>query len=176
MIKYKNVNSFNDLLNLNISFIKGEIDKTIYHLGPLDKETDEIKKEILEINQKGLLTTQSQPGGLNFIGYRQRPYLKFFINKNTENFNKIKNFLLSNDLYFYRIFNIHNSETIKNFDCDLIITKEINSNEPFTVINESDNEFESFPDIINKDFYIIEIIYSKYQNFNIFQELLMILN
>lgn len=60
---YKSVKTWSDLINTNIDFMNGKINKTFYHNGPLNKEThnNSIFEPCIELNKLQLLTHNSQP-------------------------------------------------------------------------------------------------------------------
>lgn len=75
--------TFSELIDVNIKFLKGEINESPWHCGPLNGESFSILDKLIEINEKGLLTTSSQPGVFNFIEnvgpYHQKAYVSGFI-------------------------------------------------------------------------------------------------
>jgi len=173
---YEKTKTFQDLIDLNLLFINGKIDQTIYHLGCLDNETLPYIEELIKINQLGLLTVESQPGYLFHNKYRQRAYIKFFINKDNIYLKRI----IKNNKLYYRITeypylkrNILYEYNISN----LTITKESDTDNQYSVIPDyPTNEFEEYSEIINNNYYIIELVHNNYQTFNIFQYLLDLIN
>jgi hypothetical protein len=73
--------NFADLCQANIRFLNGELDTSPYHLGPINSETYPILDDIIELNKRGLLTTNSQPGCqiIDYLGkdYQQNAYITF---------------------------------------------------------------------------------------------------
>src|ERR1043165_4856579 len=65
--------TFEDLCNLTVAWLKGAIDYVPGNGGPPDPETDELKDFLIDLNQKGFLTTFSQPAEvLTENGFAQR--------------------------------------------------------------------------------------------------------
>ncbi len=58
--------SWQSILDFYQQFLKGEVDSCPTHGGPLDPESSEILKELLEINRLGVLTIDSQPASRSF--------------------------------------------------------------------------------------------------------------
>lgn len=56
------VKTWEDLCAINIRFLKGEIDKTYYHLGPTDPETEPLLPALIKLNTLGFYSTNGQPG------------------------------------------------------------------------------------------------------------------
>ena len=145
--------SFDDLINNNIEFIKGNIKETIYHLGPLDEETLPHVDELININNAGYLTVESQPG-LVSENLLQRGYLKFYTHN--KNLSKVKNFIDFNKNYNIIIYNYpfdsilyQNFSTTNNFIEVLTVDEgEIYS----TVDSENTFELEEYSSIINQGY------------------------
>ena len=55
-------NTFEDLIELQIDFLKGDRYCTIYHIGPIYDDTKKKSDVLIKINQKGFITTNSQTG------------------------------------------------------------------------------------------------------------------
>jgi hypothetical protein len=75
---YSNVKCWDDLIQTNLKFLKGEINEIFYHGGPIDQETREpmFLKGLIELNKMGFYTTNSQPTSDNNM-IRQKSYLEF---------------------------------------------------------------------------------------------------
>lgn len=61
---YKNIKTWDELIQTNVDFIKGKYYRTFYHGAPLDDETINNRQyynSILKINELGLFTVCSQP-------------------------------------------------------------------------------------------------------------------
>ncbi len=99
---YNNVNTWEDLCNTNILFIKGRFKKTFYHNGPLDNETFEnfnFYNDILQLNEKQIFTHNSQPT-INEDGVMQKSYLNFCCQQDI-GYKLLPKLLLCDDIYFY---------------------------------------------------------------------------
>lgn len=78
-------------IDLNRRFIKGESNCTIYHCGPLDAESENLKSSLLNLHDYGILTHESQPFNKRiravrepwkdgwWIQQHQRPFLTFLL-------------------------------------------------------------------------------------------------
>ena len=89
--------SFTDLRDVNIRFLKGEIYDTPYHLGPICKETTTILQNIIRLNERGFITTGSQPSYEEDGQILQRSYIQGFINM--KKIFSLVNFVKQNNLY-----------------------------------------------------------------------------
>lgn len=80
-MNFEKSQNFSELCQANIRFLKSELDRSPYHLGPICPETYSILDDLIEINQNGLLTTNSQPGCQikDYLGrdYQQNAYITF---------------------------------------------------------------------------------------------------
>jgi hypothetical protein len=62
-IAYESAESIDDLKRMNIAFLKGELQATAYHFGPLLAESAPLVDKLVALNELDFLTTGSQPGG-----------------------------------------------------------------------------------------------------------------
>jgi hypothetical protein len=82
-MSFKKAKNFEDLVKCNVQFLKGKLDKTPYHLGPLADESDLIKDELIELSEKyNILTLESQPAINNMPDNIQREYIVGCIKSN----------------------------------------------------------------------------------------------
>jgi hypothetical protein len=85
---FRSAQTFDELLELNLKFVRGELSETSYHLAPLSDETMNapgMVDRLIEFHERGVMTIGSQPGmwrttltdtsGL-FVEARQMPYLQ----------------------------------------------------------------------------------------------------
>ncbi|KAI4706174.1 hypothetical protein J4E89_009228 [Alternaria sp. Ai002NY15] len=78
---------WNALLQLNLLFIRGEVDVNPNHLAPLNEESIPLVPGLIELHKYGILTCNSQPfekssefiTGKGWVQKRQRPYLHFML-------------------------------------------------------------------------------------------------
>lgn len=78
---------WNALLQLNLLFIRGEVDINPDHLGPLNEESMPLVTGLIKLHEYGILTCNSQPfekssefiTGKGWLQKRQRPYLHFML-------------------------------------------------------------------------------------------------
>ena len=75
MTPWSEVRTFEELCEVNIRFLRGELPESPCHFGPPDPETSEIREALIELNRRGFLTTDSQPGILSSPHERQRAYV-----------------------------------------------------------------------------------------------------
>ena len=73
---YLDARSFQDLLNLNIEFLKGSLPSPIYGFSEqyLDFETLSFLDELVECNRLGFMTTDSQQGFIDYFPSNQSIY------------------------------------------------------------------------------------------------------
>lgn len=113
---YSKVKTWQDLINTNISFIKGEIPETFYHGGPLDEETTNNKDfydAILEMNEKGLFTDESQPY-IKTNNSGQQSYVSFYVQISRAE--TLKNLLKEDDTIFFECVDYYNNTQYDNFE------------------------------------------------------------
>lgn len=58
---WKACEGFDQLIELNRKYLRGEIESTPYHLGPIKTETVPLVQDLLQLHDRRLLTTNSQP-------------------------------------------------------------------------------------------------------------------
>ena len=78
-IAYESAESIDDLKRMNIAFLKGELQATAYHFGPLLAESAPLIDKLVALNELDFLTTGSQPGGTfrsQGTSYMQRFYVE----------------------------------------------------------------------------------------------------
>lgn len=100
---YELVKDVRDLQALNLMFLRGLLDSTTYHGGPLDEESDLIADDLYTINLFGFLSVASQPY-MEFMGVlpedrgklvKQRPFIAGYYPR--EKVNLLINRLKQND-------------------------------------------------------------------------------
>jgi len=165
---YANAKNHNDLLDLNIKFLHGSLNKTIYHFGSIDSETIPILSLLVSINEKKLLTVESQPY-INEKTLKQKPYLKLFSSlTNVQLLMK-----LEDKGYFIRVYDRYN-KSIKYisslFNFPFTITK-INEKVHTAISVYVDDEFKDY----NAEQFIVEIVYPTYDDMNLFNDILDIM-
>jgi hypothetical protein len=79
-IDYSNAKTFRQLLAVNIAFLVGYLPESLWHSGIPDPETETIIDSLVEINNNGILTVNSQPGML-LNDHKQKGYVEGFIQK-----------------------------------------------------------------------------------------------
>lgn len=133
---FNEVSTWDELLLTNLKFIKGEIDHTLYHAGPLDKETEPLKEILYEINRRGFFTIGGQPSCIiecgdlqekygraaNTITY-QRGYIEGFFNDKVVGCKFIDYIKKRNDCYY--LINEFTNDTMKtNTNMEIQINEE----------------------------------------------------
>ena len=133
--------SFTELIQYNLKFLNGELDKTFYHGGPVDPETLPLLDKLKSINSLGFFTIAGQPSlceGPTFISktkkvngktegnfyYKseQKSYLIGFIEK-SESTKKLLLYLHKNDKVHISISN-KDGKYISNFPGRYNVTRE----------------------------------------------------
>lgn len=59
---FETVRTYQDLINANVAFLQGHLDKTPYHDGEVDKETVPLLGDLVKINRRGFVSLNGQPG------------------------------------------------------------------------------------------------------------------
>jgi hypothetical protein len=75
---YNKVKTFQDLIDLNIRFIKGELPGTPYHYAALSMDSQESKELLIKINELGFLSMDSQ-GPKPEEKHQQKTYISGFM-------------------------------------------------------------------------------------------------
>ncbi|GAB1736906.1 hypothetical protein NU219Hw_g8931t1 [Hortaea werneckii] len=92
-LEWKSAESFQELLDFNRKFLRGESKRSCYHRGPIFNETVALVPGLLRLHDYGMLTVESQPSEdtaptwencpcCHFEGWfqnQQRPYLVFVL-------------------------------------------------------------------------------------------------
>jgi hypothetical protein len=86
---YTSAESIEELKCMNIAFLRGEMQATAYHLGPLNAESSSLVDKLVQLNELDFITTNSQPGGQfnnnvqrNYVyGILPRKYISLFLKR-----------------------------------------------------------------------------------------------
>src|SRR4051794_36071352 len=78
-----------------IAFLRGELDQTPLHGGPPEPETAPLSPDLIELNQAGFVTTESQPGAIDPAG-PQRAFVEGLCSAATAT--RVEHGLLGTDL------------------------------------------------------------------------------
>jgi hypothetical protein len=144
---YEPITTFEELLETNIAFLQGEIGLTPYHLGPIASETQLILGNLIELNRKGFLSLEGQPGlcqygewiektwkdeygkiaGNWFVDTEQKPYISGYLHKDlaeplVKYLNSLK--LVDKNRVYYNIFNFDNSFDKSNIKENINLTRD----------------------------------------------------
>jgi hypothetical protein len=71
---YNGVNTYSDLLDVNVRFLEGKITQTPYHFGPVDPETLPLLPDLIRINKAGFHSMGGQPACKERFESRGRYY------------------------------------------------------------------------------------------------------
>ena len=194
---WDNVYTYQELQKATIKFLKGKLNETPYHFGPIHKETKLILPQLLEMNKLGCVTLNSEP----FLEeehkgkyYRQRPYIDFYMhNKYIDDF--VTEFLKLNDTAMIKITDIsyeNGGAFIIYSNCDLtsydkkIDLHQVKINDVYTDYHESTIWLDSgaqddsdlfcteLENILCEDYVIVEICDINFSN-DIFDQIVQIM-
>jgi hypothetical protein len=73
---WSNIQTYGDLIKVNLLFLNGKLKMTPYHLGPIDPETFPFLTKLRKINKMGFVTVNSQPGTCKEFDSTEETYLK----------------------------------------------------------------------------------------------------
>jgi len=121
---YRHIKTYDELLDANIAFIRGEIDETPYHMGKIDDETEPLIDQLVIVNNYGFLTIGGQPALYElielktennvFVANQQKAYVEGYIHKNVA-YRFVQFFDDYSDVFEYIIFgNRNNSKVLEN--------------------------------------------------------------
>lgn len=77
--KFEKAKSIEEFTELTIDYINGNLKGTNMYMGPIAKETECIKQELIRLNRLGFITYGSQPGKYINGGNYQRAYVSGII-------------------------------------------------------------------------------------------------
>jgi len=127
------VETYKELLEVNKKFIRGEIEETPYHFGPLEADSQTLKDDLLALHDKGILTVNGQAGAAGtsydewsdyaqgYVDQKQAPYLSFYIEK--EKGEKLKEKLDEDILIKYTFF-VKENPIYSNYNGKFAVTME----------------------------------------------------
>lgn len=131
-VGWLNCNNFCELLEMNIKFIKGELNATPYHLGPLDNPSQELINNLLKLHKHGIFTVDGQESRCEYgtkcddymIDIKQRGYLRFHIDLNNKQlissfFEQLKTLNIA-----YSTYNLRTGEQTSNLKGFYWVTQE----------------------------------------------------
>ncbi|RMZ10496.1 hypothetical protein D0862_03238 [Hortaea werneckii] len=92
-LEWRSASSFQELLDFNRKFLRGESKRSCYHRGPIFNETIALVPGLLRLHDYGMLTMESQPGTAptptriecpccsdeRWVQIQQRPYLMLIL-------------------------------------------------------------------------------------------------
>ncbi len=73
---WNNIHSYEDLLKVNVMFLRGELKETPYHLGPLEPDSIPLIDELIEMHNLRMLSVNGQ-GGLCIYGDYAPPFRSY---------------------------------------------------------------------------------------------------
>jgi hypothetical protein len=134
---WKACEDFDQLIELNRKFLKGEIDSTPYHVGPIETETELLVQDLLQLHDYRLLTFNGQPfenqesfwneDSQSWADYQQRPYLSFIMEGQTGNdaaYLTLFKLLKSTTNVVVRATKVCSSEAVHESDHEVVVTRE----------------------------------------------------
>ena len=191
MEEFFTVKTYKELLEVNKKFIRGEIEETPYHYGPLEADSQTLKDDLLALHDKGILTVNGQAGAAGtsynewsdyaqgYVDQKQAPYLSFYMEKNKGE--KLKKELDRDNSFKYSlkyplmyIFSNREKTVYNNFNGKFAVTMErtaktINElkNTPwkdYTVLRSQGHPYETEIPLIDdsNDYYYIEVFIPKH--------------
>lgn len=83
-MEFKDVKTFDDLIQANVRFIEGKLPESPYHGGPLESDSQTLIPRLVNLHRRfRILSVDGQTGYKGSTDtVKQRPYLAFFIEKN----------------------------------------------------------------------------------------------
>lgn len=76
---FESISTVQDLQQMTIAFLNGDMQATSYHFAPLLKESAPLVDQLIAINEAGFITTGSQPGGVEWVGKGRRIQKRTFV-------------------------------------------------------------------------------------------------
>jgi len=175
---YEEASTFKNLVCLNIAFLKGILNETPYHGGPVDNETIPLLSQLINLNKKGFLSTNGQPGiisdftnPLNGVYYQenQKSFIRGYMHRSLSD--KLQRFIQDKPFYMLIINNkttVYNSIPVPKYN----LTRYINLEDPNEPYDEHTNvwkdrhfpyrDFERYKvnSLLKQDYVLVEV-YSK---------------
>lgn len=157
---YKSVKTYKDLLNVNIKFLKGEIEQTLYHLAPVNEETIPLLDNLIRLNKLGYYTTGGQPAlceyneqvkiepnVVQYYSMEQKPFIEGLIEKKIVK--KLTKFLKEqHDMYYLISYKNNKTETNIPFGDDMYnMTREKSHVDINMLKDEPWSEYTNIPNI-----------------------------
>ena len=175
---YKETTTFKNLICLNIAFLKGILKVTPYHGGPVDNETIPLLSQLVQLNKKGFLSTNGQPGSIgNFtspldgVYYQenQKSFIRGYMHKSLSA--KLQSFIQDKPFYIVIINKksiVYDSIPVPKYNLTRYINLE-DPNEPYDdYTNVFKNRYEPYTEFDNynvnsllKEDYVLVELYSK---------------
>jgi hypothetical protein len=130
------IKSYADLVYTNSEFVLGKLNRSPYHLGPLDEESALLVPDLIQLHLYGAVTVESQPALLmtepvksksrpgRFAEARQRPYLVFFMPNQPQYVEAINAMYNRPGIFAVSVTNVANNKWSSNFDEPIVVTEE----------------------------------------------------
>jgi hypothetical protein len=127
------VETYKELLEVNKKFIRGEIEETPYHFGPLEADSQTLKDDLLALHDKDIFTVNGQAGAAGtsydewsdyaqgYVDQKQAPYLSFYIEKSKGEKLKEK---LDEDILIKYTFFVKENPIYSNYNGKFAVTME----------------------------------------------------
>ena len=177
-ILYREATTFKNLVCLNIAFLKGILNGTPYHHGPIDDETIPLLSQLIQLNKKGFLSTNGQPGIISdftvdgvYYQENQKSYISGYIHKSLSD--KLQWFIQEKPFYMVIIENknkVYDSVPVYKYNLTRYINLE-DPNEPYDDhTNVWRNKYGAFTDfkrynvnsLLKEDYVFVEVYSTVY--------------
>ena len=175
---YKETTTFKNLICLNIAFLKGILKVTPYRGGPVDNETIPLLSQLVQLNKKGFLSTNGQPGSINnftspldgvYYQENQKSFIRGYMHKSLSA--KLQSFIQDKPFYIVIINKksiVYDSIPVPKYNLTRYINLE-DPNEPYDdYTNVFKNRYETYTEFDNynvnsllKEDYVLVELYSK---------------
>lgn len=122
---YKKAATLDDLANINIQFLRGNIKRTLHHLGPLYPDSLPLVDDLVKLSEMGYVSIDGQSGECVYdkeykdkekklyVSEKQRAYVRGLLSKKYD-INKLKNFLDKDSRVIYYITELNNLDNVIN--------------------------------------------------------------
>jgi hypothetical protein len=131
MDTFQKITNLKELIQANVQFLKGYLNRSPYHCGPIDTETLPMLEDLVELNELGCITINSQPPIDEFYFLdsmchqtQQKSYVEGYMLASI--LDEFVRFMKEYDeKYSYKIYTIHNISGIRKWIYKLINLSDI---------------------------------------------------
>ena len=171
---YRKATTFKNLVCLNIAFLKGILTRTPYHLAPISEETIPLLSSLVQLQKKGFLSVQGQPGVIensknDNTQHKQKSYIVGYMHNSLSE--KLQSFIQGKPFYMVIIKNkktVYNSLPQGKYNLTRIVFDDSKQNQDFTNIWKDKHypyeEFEGYTvnSLLKKDYVFVEVYSTVY--------------